>query len=58
MAAKRIGIIGKGRVGSALARGLTRAEYDVRAVGDSASVRETVLDYDSRGAVRRDRRRA
>jgi 8-hydroxy-5-deazaflavin:NADPH oxidoreductase len=38
----KIGIIGNGNVGSALARGLERAGYSVRAVGsDPAKVRET-----------------
>jgi predicted dinucleotide-binding enzyme len=42
MATKKIGIIGDGNVGSALARGLERAGYDVRAVGnDKAAIRET-----------------
>jgi predicted dinucleotide-binding enzyme len=43
----KIGIIGKGNVGSALARGLKRAGHDVRAVGnDKAAVRETVSSAD------------
>jgi len=43
MATKRIGIIGDGHVGSALARGLKRAGHDVRAVGnDKTALRETV----------------
>jgi len=38
----KIGIIGKGHVGSALERGLRRAGFDVRAVGnDAKAVRET-----------------
>ena len=38
----RIGIIGKGNVGSALHRGLERSGYEVRAVGkEPADVRET-----------------
>jgi hypothetical protein len=37
---KRIGIIGDGNVGSALARGLKRAGYDVRATGKE-NVKET-----------------
>lgn len=38
----RVAIIGKGNVGSALQRGLGRAGYEVRAVGDDpAGVRET-----------------
>lgn len=42
MAKKRIGIIGAGNVGSALARGLERAGHDVRPVGnDAAAVRDT-----------------
>ena len=42
MSANRIGIIGNGNVGSALARGLQRAGRDVRAVGhDKAAIRET-----------------
>lgn len=42
MATQKIGIIGDGNVGSALARGLTRAGRDVRAVGkDTAAIRET-----------------
>ena len=41
---KRIGIIGDGNVGSALARGLKRAGHDVRAVGkDKTAVRETAV---------------
>ena len=50
MATKKIGIIGDGNVGSALARGLKRAGHDVRAVGkdrtairDAASWAEVVL---------------
>ena len=42
MAGKKIGIIGDGNVGSALGRGLKRAGYDVRTVGnDKAKIRET-----------------
>jgi 8-hydroxy-5-deazaflavin:NADPH oxidoreductase len=42
MATKRIGIIGDGNVGSALARGLKRVGLDVRAVGkDKTAIRET-----------------
>lgn len=42
MAAKKVGIIGRGKVGSALARGLQKGEDEVRVVGsDQASVRET-----------------
>lgn len=42
MSAKRIGILGDGNVGSALARGLQRAGHEVRAVGnDKAAIRET-----------------
>ena len=42
MATTRIGIIGDGNVGSALARGLKRAGHDVRAVGkDRTAIRET-----------------
>ncbi len=42
METKQIGLIGRGNVGSALARGLKRAGHDVRAVGnDPAAVRET-----------------
>ena len=42
MATTKIGIIGDGHVGSALARGLKRAGHDVRAVGkDKAAIRET-----------------
>jgi len=42
MAKKRIGIIGNGNVGGALARGLNAAGHDVRAVGDDATaLRET-----------------
>lgn len=41
MAEKRIGIIGAGNVGSALARGLERAGHEVRPVGnDGAAVRD------------------
>jgi predicted dinucleotide-binding enzyme len=42
MATWKIGIIGKGHVGSALTRGLARAGHEVRAVGrDPKAVRET-----------------
>ena len=42
MATKKIGIIGDGNVGSALARGMKRVGHDVRAVGkDKTAVRET-----------------
>lgn len=42
MAANKIGIIGDGNVGSALARGLKRAGHEVRAVGkDKTAIRET-----------------
>ncbi|HVJ06875.1 MAG TPA: NAD(P)-binding domain-containing protein [Acidisarcina sp.] len=42
MTARRIGILGNGHVGSALARGLTNAKHDVRAVGNEpAKIRET-----------------
>jgi 8-hydroxy-5-deazaflavin:NADPH oxidoreductase len=42
MTMKKIGIIGDGNVGSALARGLKRAGHDVRAVGkDRTAIRET-----------------
>lgn len=42
MATTKIGIIGDGNVGSALARGLKRAGHDVRAVGkDKTAIRET-----------------
>jgi 8-hydroxy-5-deazaflavin:NADPH oxidoreductase len=42
MASSRIGILGDGNVGGALARGLKRAGHDVRAVGkDTAAIRET-----------------
>ena len=42
MAERKIGIIGAGNVGSALARGLERAGHEVRPVGnDEAAVRET-----------------
>jgi predicted dinucleotide-binding enzyme len=42
MATKKIGIIGDGNVGSALARGFGRAGADVKAVGrDKAAIRET-----------------
>ena len=41
--ATKIGILGDGNVGSALARGLKRAGHDARAVGyDKAAIRETV----------------
>lgn len=43
MTKSQIGVIGKGNVGSALDRGLTRAGYAVRSSGSSpANVRETV----------------
>jgi prephenate dehydrogenase len=39
----KIGILGNGSVGSALTRGLKRAGYDVRAVGeDPAGIRDVV----------------
>lgn len=42
MTTKKIGIIGDGNVGSALASGLKRAGHDVRAVGkDKVAIRET-----------------
>ncbi|MFL5275242.1 MAG: NADPH-dependent F420 reductase [Myxococcales bacterium] len=42
MPGKKIGVIGDGNVGSALARGLKRAGHDVRPVGnDKAKIRET-----------------
>jgi 8-hydroxy-5-deazaflavin:NADPH oxidoreductase len=42
MAGKKIGIIGDGNVGSALARGLKRAGHEVRAVGsDKNAIRDT-----------------
>jgi predicted dinucleotide-binding enzyme len=42
MPTKRIGIIGDGNVGSALARGLKRAGHEVRAVGkDKTAIRDT-----------------
>jgi predicted dinucleotide-binding enzyme len=48
MAAKRIGIIGNGNVGSALERGLKRAGCDVRAVGsDRQAVRDTAAWADT-----------
>jgi len=41
MATRRIGIIGKGNVGNALAKGLSRLGHEVRAVGkDKAAMRE------------------
>jgi predicted dinucleotide-binding enzyme len=41
MATKKVGIIGDGNVGSALARGLKRAGHEVRAVGkDKIAIRE------------------
>lgn len=44
MATTKIGIIGDGNVGSALARGLKRAGHDVRAVGkDKTAIRETAF---------------
>jgi 8-hydroxy-5-deazaflavin:NADPH oxidoreductase len=43
MKTKRIGIIGKGRVGSALGRGLTRAGHEVKVTGKNADeIRDTV----------------
>jgi predicted dinucleotide-binding enzyme len=48
MAAKRIGIIGNGNVGSALARGLSRAGREVKAVGkDKAAIRDTAAWADA-----------
>ncbi|HKA24494.1 MAG TPA: NAD(P)-binding domain-containing protein [Candidatus Eisenbacteria bacterium] len=42
MAAKKLGILGDGHVGSAIARGAQRAGYEVRAVGsDKKAQRET-----------------
>src|SRR5438105_10447686 len=42
MPGKKIGILGDGNVGSALARGLGRAGHEVRTVGnDKARIRET-----------------
>jgi len=42
MATRKIGIIGKGNVGSALAKGLDRAGHEVRAVGkEKGALRET-----------------
>jgi 8-hydroxy-5-deazaflavin:NADPH oxidoreductase len=39
---KKVGIIGKGNVGSALARGLTQARRDIKSVGhDKAEIRAT-----------------
>lgn len=41
MAARKIGIIGKGKVGGALAKGFSRAGHEVRAVGkDEAAMRD------------------
>src|SRR3954463_12408514 len=41
MSKTKIGIIGNGNVGSALARGLERADYEVRAVGrDQAEIHD------------------
>lgn len=48
MAAKRIGIIGNGNVGSALERGLKRSGRDVKAVGsDEQAVREAAAWADT-----------
>jgi len=42
MATRKIGIIGKGNVGNALAKGLNRAGHEVRAVGkEKGALRET-----------------
>jgi predicted dinucleotide-binding enzyme len=42
MTTKKIGIIGKGNVGAALARGIKCAEHEVRAVGnDKVAIRKT-----------------
>lgn len=42
MATIKVGIIGKGKVGSALARGIQRSQEDVRMVGrDEAGIRDT-----------------
>jgi 8-hydroxy-5-deazaflavin:NADPH oxidoreductase len=42
MATSRVGIIGDGNVGGALARGLKRVDHDVRAVGkDRGAIRDT-----------------
>lgn len=47
MATKKIGTVGDGNVGSALARGLQRAGRDVRAVGnDKGAVREAASQAD------------
>lgn len=48
MKKRKIGIIGNGNVGSALARGLTRAGHDVQAVNnDPAKIRETATWADT-----------
>lgn len=48
MAARKIGIIGNGNVGSALERGLKRAGREVKAVGrDKAAVRDTAAWADT-----------
>jgi len=41
MAAKKIGIIGDGNVGSALARGLRRAGHEVKTCGDDTALLDT-----------------
>jgi len=44
---KRIAVVGKGNVGASLARGLSKAGHDVRAVGrDVSAGRETIADAD------------
>jgi hypothetical protein len=46
MTPKQIGIIGKGAVGSALARGLAKAGHKATAVSDPGSIRKTVQEAD------------
>jgi predicted dinucleotide-binding enzyme len=43
--AKKIGIIGNGNVGSALARGLTQARRDVKTVGDDKAAIRTTAEW-------------
>src|SRR6476660_10298784 len=45
MAARRIGIMGNGHVGSALARGWERAGYEVKAVGNDKNAQREAAQW-------------
>src|SRR5262245_55884322 len=45
MAAKKIGILGDGHVGSALARGWERAGYEVKAVGNDEKAQKDTATW-------------